>query len=123
MMIKLNFLFFLLLFNSCQEKFTTVEEYSASPVKFAKTRITYPTNDFSILLPKNWKWKAEQYETKQIILGIDAGKTDSISGFTKIVSIQKYTSSENNSELKAEYETILKTIEKNIKNSTSSENN
>ena len=113
MMIQLRFLFFLLFFNSCQEKFTTIEKYSNYPVKYAKTKITYSTNDFSILLPKDWKWKEEQYETEQIILGIDAGKTDSISGFTKIISIQKYRSSENNSELKAEYETMLKTIEKN----------
>ena len=42
-------------------------------VKFAKTKISYPTNDFSILIPKNWYWKVEKYDNKKIILGIDPG--------------------------------------------------
>lgn len=104
---------FILLLNSCSKKFTTLNEYSSLPVKFAKTKITYPTKDFSMTLPKNWLWKAEDYGSDQIILGIDAGKTDSISGFTKIISVQKYKSNENNIELKAEYESILKNIKKN----------
>ena len=63
-------------------------------------------------LPKNWFWKVEDYESEQIILGIDAGVTDSINGFTKIISVQKYKSTENNIELKAEYESVLKNIKK-----------
>jgi len=103
----------ILLLNSCSKDFTTINEYSSLPVKFAKTKITYPTKDFSMTLPKSWFWKAEDYESEQIILGIDSGFTDSISGFTKIISVQKYKSNENNTELKAEYESILKSIKKN----------
>lgn len=103
----------ILLLNSCSIKFTTINEYSSLPLKFAKTKITHPTKDFSMTLPRNWFWKAEDYESEQIILGIDAGVTDSINGFTKIISVQKYKSSENNTELKAEYESLLKNIKKN----------
>ena len=41
----------ILIFTSCSEKFTTVDEYINLPVKFAKTKIPYPKNDFSILIP------------------------------------------------------------------------
>ena len=99
--------------SSCSEKFRTVDEYINLPVKFAKTKISYPTNDFSILIPKNWYWKVEQYDNKQIILGIDAGQTDSITRFTKIISVQKYKSEENNNDLKTEFESMKKLVEKN----------
>ena len=103
----------ILILTSCSEKFTTVDEYINLPVKFAKTKISYPTNDFSILIPKYWYWKVEQYDNKKIILGIDAGRTDSITRFTKIISIQKYKSEENNNNLKTEFESMKKLVEKN----------
>ena len=110
-LIKLILIFFAL--NSCSQKFTTVDDYIILPVKFAKTKISYPTNDFSVLIPKNWFWKVEQYDNKQIILGIDAGHTDSITKFTKIISIQKYKSLEKNNDLKTEFESMKKLVEKN----------
>jgi len=110
---KLKYISVILLFCACAKKITTLEEYSNYPVKFAKTKISYPTNDFSMIIPKNWKWKAEEYNAEQIILGMDIGETDSITKFTKIISIQKYKSLENNSELKAEFETMLKNSAKN----------
>lgn len=110
-LIKLILFFFAL--NSCSQKLTTVDEYIILPVKFAKTKISYPSNDFSVLIPKNWFWKVEQYDNKQIILGIDAGHTDSITKFTKIISVQKYKSSENNNDLKTEFESMKKLVEKN----------
>ncbi len=103
----------ILIFSSCSEKLTTVDEYINLPIKFAKTKISYPTNDFSILIPKNWHWKVEQYDNKQIILGIDAGQTDSTTRFTKIISVQKYKSEGNNTNLKTEFESIKKLVEKN----------
>jgi hypothetical protein len=110
---KLKYIFVILLFCACAKKITTLEEYSNYPVKYEKTKISYPTNDFSITIPKNWKCKAEEYNTKQIILGMDIGQTDSITKFTKIISIQKYKSLENNSDLKAEFETMIKNSTKN----------
>ena len=103
----------ILLFSSCSEKFTTLDEYLNLPVKFAKQKISYPTNDFSITIPKNWFWKVEQYDNKQILLGIDAAQTDKTTGFTKIISIQKYKSFKNNYDLKAEFESVKQITEKN----------
>ena len=103
----------ILIFCACSKNITTLEEYSNYPVKYAKTKISYPTNDFSITIPKNWKWKAEEYESERIILGMDIGDTDSITKFTKIISIQKYKSLENNTALKAEFESMLKNSAKN----------
>lgn len=103
----------ILLFSSCSEKFTNVDEYINLPVKFAKTKISYPTDDFSILIPKNWHWKVEQYDNKQILLGIDASHTDSLTRFTKIISVQKYKSVGNNDDLKTEFESMKKLAEKN----------
>lgn len=113
MLNKLKYIFVVLIFCACTKTITTLEEYSNYPVKYAKTKISYPTNDFSITIPKNWKWKAEEYENEQIILGMDIGKTDSITKYTKIISILKYKSLENNTELKAEFQTMLKNSAKN----------
>ena len=113
MISKLKCIFLVLLFCACDKDIKTVDYYSNLPVKFAKEKITYPTNDFSITIPKNWMWKAEKYQNEQIILGVDIGETDSITKYTKIISIQKYKSLENNTDLKAEFETILKNSAKN----------
>lgn len=43
---------------------------------------------------------------------MDIGETDSITKMTKIISIQKYKSSENNAELIGEFESIKKNVEK-----------
>jgi len=110
---KLKFILIVLLIYSCTNNITTLEEYSNYPVKYAKTKIAYPTNDFFITIPKNWKWKAEEYENEQIILGMDIWETDYITKYTKIISIQKYKSLENNTDLKAEFETMLKNSSKN----------
>lgn len=110
----INLFWFIILFNSCSEKFTTVEEYINLPIKFAKTKITYPTNDFSILIPKNWSWKVEQYDSKQIIHGIVASYTDTITNFTRIISVQKYKSLQNCDDLKTEFESQMKLTEKNV---------
>ncbi|MFC5681726.1 hypothetical protein ACYE2N_08000 [Flavobacterium sp. MAHUQ-51] len=109
--IKLTLL--IILFSSCSEKFTTLDEYLNLPVKFAKQKISYPTKDFSITIPKNWFWKVEQYDDKQILLGIDAGQTDETTGFTKIISVQKYKSFKNNDDLKTEFESVKQLTEKN----------
>ncbi len=102
-----------LFLSSCSEKYTTFDEYLNTPVKFAKQKISYPTNDFSITIPKNWFWKVEQYDTKQILLGIDAIQTDKATGFTKIISIQKYKSFKNNNDLETEFESIKQLTDKN----------
>lgn len=91
---KLKYIFAILLFWACTKKITKLEEYSNYPIKYAKAKIIHPENDFSITIPKNWEWKAEEYNNPQIILGMDIGATDSITKFTKIISIQKYKSFE-----------------------------
>jgi len=113
MKIKLLGTFVVFLFCSCLKNSTTVEEYSKFPVKYAKTKISYPSNDFSITIPKNWKWKVEEYENDKIILGMDIIYNDSITNYLKIMSIQKYKSLENNSNLNVEFETLLSKSSKN----------
>jgi hypothetical protein len=110
-LLKYFFIFFLI---SCTKKYTTVEEYSNYPVKYAKTQISYPNKDFSITIPKNWEWKIEDYHNKNILLAIDIGKTDSITKYTRIMSIVKYKSFENNTDLELEYKSLLKNNGKTI---------
>lgn len=105
-------IFLVLLFCSCTKNLKTLNYYSNYPVKYAKIKISHPSNDFSITIPKSWKWKAEEYDKEEIILGMDIGETDSITKMTKIISIQKYKSSENNAELIGEFESIKKNVEK-----------
>lgn len=110
---NLKYFFVFILFYSCSKDITTLDEYSKIPVKFAKEKIISPSKDFSIIIPKNWKWKEEKYVNEQIILGIDIGNYDSISKFTKIISIYKCKSLEENKDLETEFQTVLKNSKKN----------
>ncbi len=109
---RLKHIFLVLLFCSCTKNISSLDYYSNCPIKYTKTRVTHPTNDFSITIPKNWKWKAEKYEDEQIIIGMDIGETDSITKFTNIISIQKYKSLEKNLKLLDEFNSIEKNIKK-----------
>lgn len=111
--IKLTILILLI---SCSDKEITMEQYANYPVKFAKQKIDYPTKDFSILIPKNWKWKIENYENENIILGIDACSQPDKDGFIDIISIQKIKSLGEKKQLKSEFENFLKLIKNNSQN-------
>jgi hypothetical protein len=93
---------------SCTKKYTTIDEYSTYQIKYAKTRISFPTKDFSITIPKNWEWEVKKNETKFNILGILINNNDSIASHGKIMVVEKYKSFEKNTDLKTEYESILK---------------
>lgn len=107
-MLKIKYILVFVIFFACTKNTTTLKEYSNYPVKYAKTKISYPTNEFSITIPYNWKWKVEKYENEHIILGMDIGETDSLTNYTRIISIQKYSSFENNTDLNAEFQSMLK---------------
>lgn len=110
---KIKYFFIFIVVCACSKNTTTLEEYSNYPVKYPKTKISHPTNDFSVTIPKNWKWKAEKYDNEHIILGMDIGKTDSLTNYTRIISIQKYRSFENNTDLKVEFQSMLKNSAQN----------
>ena len=106
----------LILIVSCSNKENTLEQYANYPVKFAKQKINYPNNDFSIFIPKNWEWKVENYENENIILGIDASSKPDKDGFIDIISLQKIKSFGENKDLKSEFEYSLNLIENNWQN-------
>ena len=93
-----------------------MEQYSNYPVKFAKQKVDYPDKDFSLLIPKNWVWKVENYENENIILGIDAGSKPDKNGFIDMISIQKIKSFGKNKDLKSEFEYCINIIENNSQN-------
>lgn len=106
----------LILVVSCSNKQNTLNEYANYPVKFAKQKISHPTNDFSILVPKNWEWKVEDYDNENIILGIDASSKPDQNGFIDIISIQKIKSFGENKDLESEFQYCLNIIENNSHN-------
>jgi hypothetical protein len=83
------------------------------PVKYAKQKIEYPNNDFSIFIPKDWQWKVEKYEHENSIFGIDAGSKPNGEGYLDIISIQKARSFSGSNDIKKEYEFYLKMINDN----------
>ncbi|OBX17541.1 MULTISPECIES: hypothetical protein [Bizionia] len=103
----------LILIVSCSNKETTLEQYANYPVKFAKQKINYPTNDFLIFIPKNWEWKVESYDNENIILGIDVSSKPDKDGFIDMISIQKIKSFGENKDLKSEFDYCLNIIENN----------
>lgn len=106
----------LILIVSCSNKQNTLNKYANYPVKFAKQKISHPTNDFSILIPKNWEWKVEDYDNENIILGIDASSKPDKNGFIDIISIQKIKSFGENKDLESEFKYCLNIIENNSQN-------
>jgi hypothetical protein len=103
----------LILLISCSENQDTLEKYANYPVKFAKQKIDYPNNEFSIIIPKNWKWKVENFENENIISGIDITSETDKKGFINIISIQKINSFGESKTLKSEFEYCLKMFETN----------
>ncbi|MFV0471407.1 MAG: hypothetical protein ACK5L7_05180 [Paludibacteraceae bacterium] len=97
----------LTLFVSCSSRQFTLNQYSNYPVKYAKQKISYPNDEFTLFIPKDWFWKVEEYDDKNIILGIDAGSNPDKDGFIDILSIQKVRSFSGNDNLKSEYEYLL----------------
>jgi hypothetical protein len=106
----------LILVVSCSNNENTLEQYANFPVKFAKQKVTYPNNDFSIFIQKNWEWKVENYDNENILLGIDASSKPDKDGFIDIISIQKVKSFGENKDLKSEFEYCLNLIETNSQN-------
>jgi hypothetical protein len=106
----------LILFVSCSNNENTLEQYANFQVKFAKQKVNYPNNDFSIFIPKNWEWKVENYDNENILLGIEASSKPDKDGFMDIISIQKIKSFGKNKDLKSEFEYCLNLIETNSQN-------
>ncbi len=106
----------LILFVSCTDKQNTLEQYANYPVKFAKQKINYPNNDFSIFIPRNWNWKVENFDNENIILGIDASSKPDKDGFIDIISIQKIKSFSGIESLESEFNNNLKLLENNSQN-------
>nr|MBP6316394.1 hypothetical protein [Chitinophagaceae bacterium] len=92
---------------SCSSNQGTLEDYANFPVKFAKQKITYPNNDFTVCIPKNWNWKVEDYNNDHIILGIGAGSEPDKDGFIDFITIQKVKCFGGKNDLKSEYDYLL----------------
>ena len=104
---------FLILTTSCSNQQNTLNNYANYPVKIAKQKIEYPNGDFSFSIPINWKWKVENYENENILLGIDAGSNPNKDGFIDLLSVQKIKSFGNKMDLKSEFEYYLELLETN----------
>jgi hypothetical protein len=109
----IKYLLLVCLIASCSTQKKNFEYYQNMPVKYAKQKIEYPNNDFSIFIPKNWQWKVEQYNHENFIIGIDAGSKPNDEGYLDIISIQKAKSFSGSTDIKSEYEFYLKMINEN----------
>jgi hypothetical protein len=103
-------LIFLILTTSCSNRQNTLNDYANHPVIIAKQKIKYPNGDFSFSIPINWKWKAEDYENKNILLGINAGSNPDNEGFIDLLSVQKIRSFGKNLDLKSEFDYYLELL-------------
>jgi hypothetical protein len=104
---NIGVLLLLIFVASCSSRKLTLEEFAKQPVKVDKQKVSYPNNDFSLYIPKNWVWKVEKYDNENIILGIDASSPPSKEGFIDLISIQKVKSFGGVKDLKSEYNYLL----------------
>lgn len=105
----------LILTISCSSRQLTLEQYANQSVKFEKQKISYPNNDFTLFIPKEWEWKVEDYDNLNIILGIDASSKPDKDGFIDVISVQKITSFGGNRDLKSEFDYLLDLTKKQSK--------
>jgi len=110
-------IFLILIFaSSCSMEKFTLEEYERQQIKFAKQKVSYPNNEFTLYIPKNWGWKVEKYDNENIVLGIDAGSPADKEGYIDLISIQKIKSFGGAKDLKSEYEYLLNLAKNQPKN-------
>ena len=110
-------IFLILIFAlSCSREKFTLEEYERQQIKFAKQKVSYPNNEFTLYIPKNWGWKVEKYDNENIVLGIDAGSPADKEGYIDLISIQKIKSFGGAKDLKSEYEYLLNLAKNKPKN-------
>jgi len=110
-------IFLILIFaSSCSREKFTLEEYERQQIKFAKQKVSYPNNEFTLYIPKNWGWKVEKYDNENIVLGIDAGSPADKEGYIDLISIQKIKSFGGAKDLKSEYEYLLNLAKNQPKN-------
>ncbi|MFA7444417.1 MAG: hypothetical protein WCY89_00585 [Flavobacteriaceae bacterium] len=84
---SIKILFLLFLFVSCSSKQTTIEQYLANPVKFAKKEVKAPDGSYSILVPKNWEtdFETSEYNDSEFLIFqavSDIDEKGSFSGIT-----------------------------------------
>ena len=92
---------------SCSNRQLLLEDFTNQPVKFAKQKVSYPNNEFTLFIPQNWDWKVEEYKNDNILLGIDASSKPDKDGYIDLISIQKVKSFSGTKDLKSEYEYLL----------------
>lgn len=100
-----------LLFISCSNKENNLNQYADYNLNFDGQKFEYPNNDFSILLPKNWKWKAPYKETDNDILGLFANSEPNKNGNKSILLLKKYRTSGKNIALKSEFDYLMKQMQ------------
>ncbi|RRQ50289.1 hypothetical protein DZC72_06945 [Maribacter algicola] len=104
-----------ILFVSCSDKQISLEQYSKYPVKFARKKITHPTNDFSVFIPKDWNWEIQENEyMDELILGLGAESNQHTNGFSDMILIEKLKSDKENGFLKYEYGNWLNGMKENL---------
>ena len=114
MKIVLKFIL-VILFVSCSDKQISLEQYAKYPVKFARKKITHPSNDFSVYIPKDWSWEVQENEyMDELILGLGADSKEYINGFSDMILIEKLKSAKENEFLKYEYEDWLNRMKENL---------
>ena len=101
------FVFVLCVFLSCSDTQKSIDEYANFPVKFSKQKVEHPNIDFSLDIPKSWKWKVEDFHNENFVLGISAVSEVKKGGFVDSISVQKIKYFGKSKDLKSEFEYFL----------------
>mgnify|MGYP006291023015 CR=1 FL=1 len=64
------------------------------------------------MIPHDWQWKTEQYNSDQILLGIDAVSEPDEHGLINIISIQKVRGTSKSMDLESEFNSMFKNYER-----------
>lgn len=97
-------------FNSCSERELTLEQLAKESIEFEKQKISPTSHEFTMMIPKSWDWKNEDYGDDHILLAIDAGSPSDADGYIDIISIEKLKSFGDAKDLESEYNYLLSTV-------------
>ena len=104
----------LILLISCRSEQFSLINYQTFPVKFAKQSVVFPENKFKLYIPKNWKWKIENYDNTEILdFGIHASSEADEKKFINIISVEKFNGLTESNNIKIEFLKLLEIVKEN----------
>lgn len=98
---------------SCSRQPEAFVDFARHPLSIEKKKITSSPPDFQLSIPADWIWKVESYADKTVHMGLMASAPPDKMGNISLLSIEKRSGLSGQTELKTEFESVLRLFKQN----------